>query len=346
MKINAFTIQDLHAAEKGSPFRKDNILDALDLKWQQIQRLADKLDIRAMFNAGDTFHRKSPSQNTHALVQRVMGWFRDLPCPTWAVAGNHDITRDDLSTLFKQPMGTLLRDNTLIRLDSRYNELDHPGQIWYEDDEMVCYVIGYDFARDIDYVRSWLIEMDSAPFEDVRGRKVWVTCVLHLYASPGGPGMVWDEPSLGYDEFTQRRPDVFVLGHDHTAYGTVQLPTGQWVIRPGSPNRGSISREDVQRIPAIGWLSYSPEGIEAKSINLKCSDPEDVFDFVLKQEQRERVVEENAFVEALASAELSDVLSIWDWLAQQEAPDVVKQKVLDLLADQGVQQEAVEVEKG
>jgi len=173
-QVNAFTIQDLHAAEKGSPFRKDNILQALDLKWQQIHRLAQKLDIRAMFNAGDTFHRKPPLKNSHALVQTVLGWFRDLPCKSYTVVGNHDITRDDLSTLAKQPLGTLFRDKTLMRLDFDYNGLAGPGPYsWYEDEQMDCQVMGHDFVRDLDQVRNWLQPYSEDPKLDRQGRRVW-----------------------------------------------------------------------------------------------------------------------------------------------------------------------------
>jgi DNA repair exonuclease SbcCD nuclease subunit len=75
---------------------------------KQAADLAVVRECEAIIQLGDFFHIKTPSRNSHELVQRAMRWARDCVVPVFIVPGNHDLLNDRLDSLDEgQPLGVL-----------------------------------------------------------------------------------------------------------------------------------------------------------------------------------------------------------------------------------------------
>src|SRR5882724_8351150 len=60
--------------------------------------------------AGDIFHIKGPTRNSHALVQRTIDIIQSYPNGNiYVVPGNHDLSNDRLESIDSQPLGVLFK---------------------------------------------------------------------------------------------------------------------------------------------------------------------------------------------------------------------------------------------
>jgi len=341
MPCTAISFQDLHIADRGPPYRKDDYHAAVQSKLEQIQLISQRLRTEATFNCGDLFNSKQPMKNSHALVQQAIDFLKGLSGKSYSIVGNHDITKDALESLSKQPMGTVLKSGVTLRAERDYSL--GLGHDFYNGEDCTCFVAGIDFRRGIQEVREKLDRLNNLPLYDSFGRRMWVTVLLHQYANPGNPGSMFGEESLGYEELKESRIDVFCMGHDHAQYGCIELAPNKYIIRPGSPIRGSIAQEDIRRQPAIAIIKYNKDTIQAQTCLLKHTPSEEIFDFVLKQEQAEKKQEENQFIEALNNTEADEGVNLWDWLQQKDMSNAVRSKVHSLLTENQVVREGAEV---
>src|SRR5947208_3059908 len=101
---------DLHAADRPPSLCSELYLsDLLDLV-KAASDLAKSLDCVAAIQAGDTFHVKVPSRNSHRLVLDVIDAFGNFSCPVYIVPGNHDMSNNRFESLFDtQPLGVVLQ---------------------------------------------------------------------------------------------------------------------------------------------------------------------------------------------------------------------------------------------
>lgn len=330
-EVHILMFQDLHVADKAPPFRKDDYLGVVEAKLSQLKTIVEKLGVQAVINAGDTFHRKKPGENSHLLVQNVIKWFKDIPCPLYGVVGNHDITRDDLESLKKQPLGTVIEAGAMQRLEGVTVKL--PGLDGFE-----VWLNGLDFRRDISEVRLYLESLSKIPKKTEEGNPIVLVTTLHQYACAGEEGKVFDEAAIGYDEFDRYRPDVYVLGHDHRNLGCGKTKGGKALLRPGALTRGSISYEDITRKPSCGWLKITKDDVVVKTVVLKYREAKEVFDFALKVQKSAAEATQNMFVEELEKVTQEEGVDVFTWLRKKEVSPKVKQKVLELLESQGVKE--------
>jgi hypothetical protein len=109
------------------------------------------------------------------------------------------------------------------------------------------------------------------------------------------------EDVIKYADLLELNPDVDVwfFGHWHENQGVTEIAPGKWVVNVGSMTRGSLSQDNLERIPECAVLRFSPEGIEIIQKPLKVEPPEKVFDLERRAavESREKVM--STFVDRL-----------------------------------------------
>lgn len=97
---------------------------------------AHEIGADAVVWAGDVFHHKAPSRNSHALVLKMIEIVKHheaLGIPLWIVPGNHDLSNDVLDTLHtKQPLGVLYAAGARL-LDGWHPSLPLYGIPWRQD---------------------------------------------------------------------------------------------------------------------------------------------------------------------------------------------------------------------
>lgn len=106
--------------------------DLFDLLYQAAQIAVDYA-CRGIIQLGDFFHIKTPSRNSHALVQRAIKWAASCSVPVWIVPGNHDLTNDRLESLNQgQPLGVLYDSGKVFRAEKYLGNMPIYGVPWQQ----------------------------------------------------------------------------------------------------------------------------------------------------------------------------------------------------------------------
>ena len=276
---------DIHVSDTTPRGRVDDYKEAIFEKIEQMRSACTKLKADAALIAGDLFYNKEPVKNSHNLVQRLIDVFKTFPCPIYAIEGNHDLTGNNIESLERQPLGVLFKDGTLKQLREEV----------LEKDGAKISLVGVPYNENL--------ELKDLKVPD-RQEFASQICLLHQYAGIKG-GMLYTERLYGYEELSVLSPDIFVIGHYHVDQGVYQH-NGKWFVNIGSMSRGTISEEDIDHHPQIGFIKIhiNDDGnptYAVRGLRLKVKPASEVFDLTKKAEEKKESKEIKEFVERLAS---------------------------------------------
>jgi exonuclease SbcD len=256
-KIVFFT--DIHLADVGPLSRKDNYRDSILNKLEQIRIFCVENKVDLALCGGDIFHIKTPTKNSHYLVSQTVALFKSFPCPIYSLYGNHDIRQDNLSTLDKQPFYTLLKSKACVLLQDDFFD---NGKIR---------VFGIDYLNDPEY----------ADFNrSNKGEKLQI-CIAHVNASSKFDDL-FGERVYKYQSLSQCTPQIFAFGHYHPDQG-IEEHAGKSFINIGSISRGSLKKDELQRIPSFGYIEIAQDySFTCQKKNLIVLASNEIFDLELK----------------------------------------------------------------
>ena len=305
--VTLITRADVHVADHAPEMRCDDWRTTIMGKLRQINGLAQKHKCAAILDAGDLFYIKSPFKNSHGLVRDLIQLHGEAPCPTFAIAGNHDIKHDNLTTLSGQPLGVLFESGALKPME---------GGVWLKD----VGPSGVHSTDDYEKTRIWLVGIPyskqmSAMDLDIEiptnPKPLAVVAVVHFFAQPKG-GDFFGTPTLSYEDLAELYPEVtaWVFGHWHKDQGI------HWIgkvpfINVGAVSRGALREENLKRKPKSGLirLDFNNAGqvqVEAEEIELEIEPPEKVFRIEEKARIEQRIDVIRAFAETMkAQAEVA-----------------------------------------
>ena len=274
---------DVHMADRGPESRKDDWPKTVLDKLSQVRAVAEKVRAAAVLDGGDFFHVKSPSRNSHALVQMTAEHHADYPCPVYCTPGNHDCTYGDYAFLPQQPLGVLYSTGVFKRLYDEHEAV-------FEQDGVKVRVVGVPYHG---------TKYDLDRFRNIkRGDEHHLVCVAHVLASERGGTMFEGEDIVRYSDLLDTAPDVLMFGHWHKDQGVTTLGDKTFV-NLGSLTRGSLSQDEVERQPACAVLSFMPTGRDIRVVRLKVKPADEVFDVERRQRVESRRMEMDAFVSTL-----------------------------------------------
>ncbi len=264
--FRAITFTDIHLADKNPSSRIDNYMEAILNKLEQARDICIERKIDVALCGGDIFHIKTPTKNSHYLVSKTIDVFKSFPCPIFSIYGNHDLRQDNISTLPKQPFYTLVKSGALTYL---YDEFFDNGKVR---------IFGMDYC-------SFPKEEDFN--KENKGEKVQI-CVAHVNASSKFSDL-FGEKVYRYQDLQNTSPDIFVFGHYHPDQD-IEICNEKHFINVGSLSRGSLKKDELQRIPNLGYIEISDDySIKTEKIPLKVSPPDKIFDLDMKnKEEREQ----------------------------------------------------------
>ncbi len=272
MKIITFT--DIHLADKNPISRKDDYKASILNKLEQIRDICIERKINLAVCAGDIFHVKTPTKNSHQLVSQLISLFKSFPCPILAVYGNHDVVQSNLSNLPRQPYYTLIKSEACIDLEDVVF-----------DDVRIFKVDG-------------LLDPSYEDFNRERKEEKIQICVAHVNASSKFDNL-FGEKVYTYQELEKTSPDIFIFGHYHPDQD-IEIRNGKHFINVGSISRGSLKKDELSRIPSVGYIEIDDNfDIKTFKIPLTVLAPSEIFDLEMKAKEEKEEIEIEKFIEEL-----------------------------------------------
>lgn len=239
---------DVHMADKTPRRRTGNWTDDVSEKLKWIGEKAKEIEADAVIDGGDFFDVKSPSKNSHYLVQRAFQAHENYECPIYGLVGNHDVKYGKYEYLPEQPLGVLFSSGV-------FKEFGGDKEIIFNKKGLKVRLVGIPYHG---------TEYDFKSLEEIeRGDEDYLIVACHLLARKGSTGTMFEgEDIIGYD-FLNDLPqvDCWCFGHWHKDQGITQLDNGSYVVNTGSLTRGSLHLDDLDRKPCAVEIQFNPEGL-------------------------------------------------------------------------------------
>jgi DNA repair exonuclease SbcCD nuclease subunit len=306
---------DVHLSDKAPSARKDDWVEAVFDNLTQVREIAASTGASAILDGGDFFHIKSPNRNSHELVRRTLEHHSNYPCPVYCTPGNHDSVYGDYAFLPQQPLGVLYASGLFKRL---YD--DHEALFIDPSSGLKVRVVGIPYHG---------TKYDMGRFKTLRkGDEDWLVCVAHVLASAKGGSMFEGEDIIRYEDLASTAPDVFCFGHWHKNQGITTMG-GKHIINIGSLTRGTLSQDDLTRIPSCAVMSFTLDGVDIKAVELDVKPPEEVFDLDRRSRDINKSLDMDAFIGSLSEGLMSqNSLSLIDSVRGMSIDSHVKEKAL------------------
>lgn len=332
MSVKIITVGDPHLSDK-APINvvdsyTDDILD--QLIW--IADESARLDVSAVVLLGDVFHHKSPSRNSHALVQKmidVVHYYQRKNVPLWCVVGNHDLTNDRLESLPSQPLGVLFKAG-LQRLEGWHPELPVFGIGWRQD-----WTTNEDAPHEAFTLWRSALGLEEGAEAMLEGPALALTHIpvyppreaaeklFELVPCGGEKGISAAMGGQGY----------FNFGHIHSNHGTWEVD-GVTYANYGALSRGSLVEYNVER--PIQVALWTPEG-GFTAIDVPHRPANEHFRIEQATEKKEEKLSLDAFLQEVGTSTLdvSSTGSVIDAIrVREDVTPRVKKRAIEILEKQ------------
>jgi DNA repair exonuclease SbcCD nuclease subunit len=284
--VKFLSFSDVHISSINPSSRKGNYEEDILKKLEQIKEIGKINNVDFFICAGDIFNLKSPIRNTHELVGKLINLFKTFPAPIYSIEGNHDLRNDNYETFKEQPLYVLYASDALIQIRNIEKKLNNIK---------IC-IRGIPFSETIDISKIEKTKNDN----DIN------IFVLHLYSSPEG-GFLYKSKIYSYEELSLLGDDIFILGHYHKDQGITKEKFNnkeQIFVNVGAISRGTISEDDIKRIPKVALIEIKKENsikIDFKEIPLSVKPVEEVFDFTNYEKEKKEKKDIQEFISKLRS---------------------------------------------
>jgi DNA repair protein SbcD/Mre11 len=316
----SFTVRtDCHVHDKAPQSRIDDYLETCLDKLRQIGEFASSRKCTAVLDNGDFFHAKAATKNSHDMVRKVIEVHREYyPCPVYENPGNHDFPYNNIDYLSRQPLGVLFAAGVFQRM----------GDLTFTDEEgLKVRVVGFPYKS----------HFDVSEFDLERGDEDILIVAAHTFASPKGGDIFGNETALSYYDLSSCSPDVYIFGHWHIDQG-IQTINGKTFMNLGSMTRGSLTQDNINRIPRFGYIEISKDkqgvvSLHTEAVELKVKPAHEIFDLErhtrLQEEQRDIDQFISSLVLSAGEDEGDDILSTIKSLSNFH--EEVRDKAIDYL---------------
>ena len=303
---------DVHLSDRSPSSRTDDWTKTVLGKLDQVGRVAAKVNAAAVLDGGDFFHVKSPTRNSHRLIQEVASLHATYPCPVYANVGNHDCVYGDIDYLDQQPLGVLFASGVFERCYDAH-------EAWFTQDGVTVRVVGIPYHG---------TQYDMDRFNITKGTEDYLVVMAHVLASQKGGTMFEGEDIVKYADLAGLDPDLWLFGHWHKDQGVTDLGNGKKVVNVGSLSRGTLSQDDLDRKPACVVLSFS-DTMQINVVRLKIHPSEDIFDLDAKFRSQTRDSTMDHFIEVMReSLVIEGGKSLAEVIRETDVPDKVRERAL------------------
>ncbi|OPZ38442.1 MAG: Calcineurin-like phosphoesterase superfamily domain protein [Synergistetes bacterium ADurb.BinA166] len=292
--IRLLTSSDEHLADLAPGFRKDDYRGSVlrKLEWQG--DMAKRFEADAVLRGGDFFHVKPANKTTMRTMAMAARIHRRYSCPTYAMAGNHDMSNNDPDSVPGQPLGVML-DSGVFR--PMRDETFVSGS-------MKLRVVGVPYTTDI----------DVGGLHDLVRKKdeTYMVAFVHALAAMAPEEKIqsfFNERVFDYRDLVfDGCPDVYVFGHYHKDQGIVDH-LGVRFVNLGAISRGALTFENLDRKPKVSLITADSRGISVEEHVVPHEDASAVFDL---DKKKKLDTERRALDDFISRLRSSTVLSAED----------------------------------
>lgn len=279
---------DVHLSDSTPRSRTDVWSTTVLNKLASVGKIAQSVGASAVLDGGDFFDLKSPGRTPHSLMRRIFETHRThYTCPVYANVGNHDCVYGDYSYLHQQPLGVLFESGVFRRLYDEHEAV-------FTQDGVTVRVVGVPY-------HGTVYDMDR--FARIKkGQEDFLVVMAHLLASPTKTSMFESEDVIRYDTLDAFDGDVFNFGHWHKNQGVRLTPGGKVIVNIGSLTRGSLSEDDLDRVPSVAILRFERGRVPlVEVVPVDHRPASEVFDLVKHETMQLREQMLDKFSETLAA---------------------------------------------
>ncbi len=275
---------DVHASDKSPGSWRGDYPAEIWSNLEQIGQLAIQHEANAILDGGDFIHVKAATKTSHALIRKTATIHRAIPCPTYCIEGNHDLSYNDLASIERQPLGVLYASGVFRHLREQV----------FRDGSLQVRIVGvpYSPTRTLADLRS----IQKKPGD------THLVAVVHALAGKNPPASVEDffgEPVFRYEDLiTPDGPDVWMFGHWHRDQG-IEIIQGKQFVNQGAVSRGSLIRENLERTPKVALVEATLDSIKVTPQPLIVLPSSEVFDIERKNQEEEERKDLNQFISRL-----------------------------------------------
>lgn len=308
---------DVHASDKPPSIRTDTYTDDIMDKIAAGCLFAQQAEAQAIIFAGDMFHIKTPTRNSHSLVQRMGEVLRESGIPVLIVPGNHDLSNDRLESLSRQPLGTLAKMEGIDLLIGGHDELPVFGLPYLHDwsTDLVVWMERY---------KKWCGERKTDQFD------FWPLMVTHAPIFPPGEEPPYDFISADQWASLMENGDC-LYGHIHDPHGIYKPnpATNVTMCNNGAISRGSLHEKALKREPKVTLWHGTAGAFETLALPFRPASA--VFRLSEKEDVDEKNSRVEEFLESIGTTTL-DGLSLEE-VAMQAKKRGLKPRTLNLIEE-------------
>jgi DNA repair exonuclease SbcCD nuclease subunit len=295
-EIRLLTSSDEHLADLAPGFRKDDYRSSILQKIEWQGEMARRFKADAVLRAGDFFHVKAANKTTMRTTAMAARIHRKYPCPTYALAGNHDMSNNDPDSVPGQPLGVLLESGVFTPLSDDS----------FTSGSLKLRVIGVPYTTDID--------VDGIHDLVRKKDETYTVALIHALASMAPEERIqsfFNERIFDYRDLVfDGCPDVYVFGHYHKDQGVVDH-LGVKFVNLGAISRGALTFENLDRKPKVGLIKADSSGITVEEHVVPHEDASQIFDLDKKKRLDQERRSLNDFISQLRSnADMSSDSSV------------------------------------
>lgn len=242
-KILFFT--DTHLQEIPISSRKDNYLESIIKKIEEIKDIANNENVDYVLFGGDFFSKPSPSDEVIIKLIQILKKFNSRPIIT--ILGNHDIEGRNPDTYNRKAV-KILEEAHLVKV-LKEGENYPPFNTEIE-------IQGVNYKNGVDFDPN-LLKVEK------KRKGLVLIQMVHSYVLPFKTYF----QTISLEELSKiTEADIILIGHYHDGFGERKV-NGKIFICPGSIARDSINQ--FNRIPQVVLIKIDGSKIETQFIKLK-----------------------------------------------------------------------------
>jgi len=262
--MRILTINDPHCSDTPPAGRTEEYGKQIMEKLLECWQLAADRHCDFILMTGDLFRKFRGLIVSDAMKVQLLRLYRAAPCEVLSLAGNHDLSSDGVSSVWRMPFGLLAEAGA-------YRWLDKPLYHQAKDGEELL-IIPRNWEPYIDKMSTaFKLSKDEAEKVAALGECSYVVMAAHASILP--PGDTRPYPYHDADKLLTKGLDWLTVGHIHENLGIHKLASGCWFTNVGSLARVERSKHNLTRVPSVLLTTLEKGEVGFEQIPLQSARP-------------------------------------------------------------------------